>query len=104
MMTRPRVWFSRSVGYLVCGIVVAIALAAPPVAVACPCAAVSHALIWKRQHHVAPTGPTIKSTGSILDPSLVLVLAVAPLVLVALVFVPGRRDRARARAQPTAWV
>jgi hypothetical protein len=77
-------------------LVVAVALAAPSVAQACPCAAVSHALIWKRQHHAAVGGPRIEMTRSTFDPSLVLVLAVAPLLLVALVYVPARRNRVKA--------
>jgi hypothetical protein len=74
-------------------------LAAPAVAVACPCAAVGHAMLWRREHppHPSTTRGGARSS-SARDPGVLLMAGFAPVALTALLI----RVYAR-RAQPNRY-
>ena len=79
---------------IVCAAMAGTMLTRPSAAIACPCAAVSHAMVWIRDHPPprARTSMTRPSRSPI-DPAFVLLLVLAPAATIAVVTMHGRGVR-----------
>jgi hypothetical protein len=83
---------------LVCVVAIGAMLTVPSVAIACPCAAASHAMLWTREHQPPSTGkPVSRPSRPPVDRTFLLILAIAPTAIVALALMSGQSLRAPKR-------